>query len=208
MYQALAAIVFIALRVRWVRAEAGSRPGGRGTFLCFAKETYPKERRPCSLRPFASLRATCGARSWGAPWNSLRAGALRSDNYGESVDISMRAPTRMLTPQPPRRRRSQKGWAAKQPISQTAKQPHGPLLRSAHTARAQAPRAAQTGPSEAMARRDVRSRVPFRMRRGAQRPADQGSRLSERNAVERVRARPRWTRAPQVARSEAQGRSV
>ena len=51
-------------------------------------------------------------------------------------------------------------------------------------------------------------RVPFTMRRGAQRPADQGSRLSERNAVERVRARPRWTRAPQVARSEAQGRSV
>ena len=51
-------------------------------------------------------------------------------------------------------------------------------------------------------------RVPFTMRRGAQRPADQGSRLSERNAVERVRARPRWTRAPQVARSEAQGRSL
>ena len=25
--------------------EAGSRPGGRGTFLCFAKEKYPKERR-------------------------------------------------------------------------------------------------------------------------------------------------------------------
>ncbi|HMP10293.1 MAG TPA: hypothetical protein PKE60_08035, partial [Hydrogenophaga sp.] len=24
---------------------AGSRPGGRGTFLCFAKEKYPKERR-------------------------------------------------------------------------------------------------------------------------------------------------------------------
>jgi len=25
--------------------EAGSRPGGRGTFLCFAKAKYPKERR-------------------------------------------------------------------------------------------------------------------------------------------------------------------
>jgi len=25
--------------------QAGSRPGGRGTFLCFAKEKYPKERR-------------------------------------------------------------------------------------------------------------------------------------------------------------------
>ena len=47
---------------------------------------------------------------------------------------------------------------------------------------------------------------PLCMRRGAQRPADQGSRLSERSAAQRVRARPRWTRAPQVARSEAQGR--
>jgi len=28
-----------------LRALAGSRPGGRGTFLCFAKEKYPKERR-------------------------------------------------------------------------------------------------------------------------------------------------------------------
>ena len=41
---------------------AGSRPGGRGTFLCVAKEKYPKERRPDGLGPFASLRATCGAR--------------------------------------------------------------------------------------------------------------------------------------------------
>ena len=40
----------------------------RVTFLCFAKEKSPKEkspkeRRPCCLRPFAALRATCGARS-------------------------------------------------------------------------------------------------------------------------------------------------
>ena len=43
--------LFEALCWSWcaplLRAEAGSRPGGRGTFLCFAKETYPKERRPC-----------------------------------------------------------------------------------------------------------------------------------------------------------------
>ncbi len=42
--------------------QAGSRPGGRGTFLCLVKEKYPKERRPDGLGPFASLRATCGAR--------------------------------------------------------------------------------------------------------------------------------------------------
>ncbi len=45
---------------------AGSRPGGRGTFLCFAKEKYPKERRPCCACPSAALRATCDARLAGA----------------------------------------------------------------------------------------------------------------------------------------------
>ena len=55
-----------------LRAEAGSRPGGRGTFLCFAKEKYPKERRPPVCDPFAERRgkpAACRLR--GAPWNSL-----------------------------------------------------------------------------------------------------------------------------------------
>ena len=36
-----------------VEAGAGSRPGGRGTFLCFAKEKYPKERRPAVCVPHA-----------------------------------------------------------------------------------------------------------------------------------------------------------
>jgi len=55
-----------------VMAEAGNRPGGRGTFLCFAKEKYPKERRPPVCDPFAVRRgkpAACRLR--GAPWNSL-----------------------------------------------------------------------------------------------------------------------------------------
>ena len=38
---------------------AGSRPGGRLTFLCFAKEKEAKEKRPRGLRPAAKLRATC-----------------------------------------------------------------------------------------------------------------------------------------------------
>ena len=33
------------------RPEAGTRPRGRGTFLCLAKEKCPKERRPDWLRP-------------------------------------------------------------------------------------------------------------------------------------------------------------
>jgi hypothetical protein len=48
----------------FLRAEAGSHPGGRGTFLCFAKEKYPKERRPNCLRPLRGKlrRCVCGLR--------------------------------------------------------------------------------------------------------------------------------------------------
>ena len=126
--------------------------------------------------------------------------ALRSNNHGESVDEAGVSCGTPATPRPARPRRIQKGLSTK--TASRAIAALGPISR------AQAPRAAQPRPSAAMAREDVRLWVPFTMRRGAQRPADQGSRLSERNAVERVRARPRWTRAPQVARSEAKGRSV
>ena len=78
------------------------------------------------------------------------------------------------TPQTLRRRRSQKGVG-----SRTARQPHGPLLRSAQSAHRAGLAPGRCGPSEATARMDVRLRVPFRMRRGAQVLADEGSRLFE-----------------------------
>ena len=112
-----------------LRAEAGSRPGGRGTFLCFAKEKYPKERRPPVCDPFAERRgkpASCRLR--GAPQNSLRACALRSNNCGESVHEA-RALRRACHPATaPPQAQPEGGWTAEQP---TAEQPHGPLLRSA-----------------------------------------------------------------------------
>jgi len=37
------------------------------TFFCFAKRKSPKKRRPCCLRPCASLRAPCGAQSSRGP---------------------------------------------------------------------------------------------------------------------------------------------
>ena len=112
-----------------LRAEAGSRPGGRGTFLCFAKEKYPKERRPPVCDPFAVRRgkpAECRLR--GAPQNSLRAGALRSDNCGESVHEAwaLRRPCHPATA-PPQAQPAGVG----QPNSQ---HPFGPLLRSAQFA--------------------------------------------------------------------------
>ena len=55
-----------------LRAEAGSRPGGRGTFLCVAKETYPKERRP---------RCPCPPRRW-------RGGSLRCSVLGCAAELA------------------------------------------------------------------------------------------------------------------------
>ncbi len=56
----------------WQRAGAGSRPGGRGTFLCVAKETYPKERRP---------RCPCPPRRW-------RGGSLRCSVLGCTAELA------------------------------------------------------------------------------------------------------------------------
>ena len=107
-----------------LRAEAGSRPGGRGTFLCFAKEKYPKERRPPVCDPFAVRRGKPAAcRSRGAPQNSLRAGALRSNNCGESVHKAW-ALRRPCSP----RNRPAAGAASR---GGTAEHPFGPSLRSA-----------------------------------------------------------------------------
>ena len=106
------------------------------------------------------------------------------------------------TPQTPRRRRSQKGVG-----SPTAQQPNSPTATRAVAAlgpdgrRRFAPRSAR--PSAAMARVAVRFRVPFRMRRGAQRPADQGSRLSERSEFERDPAGREHRRLPEAKRRDA-----
>jgi hypothetical protein len=117
-----------------------SRPGGRGPFLCFAKEKYPKERRPPVCDPFAVRRgkpASCRLR--GAPQNSLRAGALRSNNCGESVHEA-RALRRACHPAtaPPQAQPAGVG----QPNSQ---HPFGPLLRSAWPAQRAAPAPARCG---------------------------------------------------------------
>ena len=45
----------------------------RVTFFRLAERKLPKKGRPYCARPFAALRATCDARTEGAPQNSLRA---------------------------------------------------------------------------------------------------------------------------------------
>ena len=136
-----------------VMAEAGNRPGGRGTFLCFAKEKYPKERRPPVCDPFAERRGKPAAcRLQGAPQNSLRAGALRSDNCGESVHEAWA----LRRPCSPRNRpaagAASRGGAAEHPNSRTAIRAIaalGPVCAACGAC------AREVGPSAAMARVDV-----------------------------------------------------
>ena len=104
----------------------------RVTFFCFAKRKSPKKRRPPVCDPFAVRRGKPAAcRLWGAPWNSLRCVAASFRHPRRVSSRGMGASTPMLTPQPPRRRRSQQGW--EQNI-QTAGHPFGPSLRSAQVA--------------------------------------------------------------------------
>ncbi len=186
-----------------LRAEAGSRPGGRGTFLCFAKEKYPKERRPPVCNPFTERRGKpASSRLRGAPWNSLRCVAASFRHPRRVSSRSMGASTPTLTPQPPRRRRSQQGVD-----SRTTEQPEIPraiaLLGLACAALGACAR--DPGPSAAMARVDVLHPVPLWMRRGAQGLADQGSRVSERRAAARVERDPAKLEHRRLPRSEAQG---
>ena len=105
----------------------------------------------------------------------------------------------MLTPQPPRRRRSQQGWGAKHPNSRTSIRAIA-ALGLACAARGACAR--ELGPSAAQRSKGpcgCSAPVPLWMRRGAQGLADQGSRVSERRAaarVERDPAKPEHRRLP------------
>ena len=93
----------------------------RVTFFCFAKRKSPKKRRPPVCDPFAVRRGKpASGRLRGAPWNSLRCGAASFRQPRRVSSRGMGAATPMLTPQPPRRRRSQQGWGAEHPSSRTS----------------------------------------------------------------------------------------
>ena len=112
-----------------LRAEAGSRPGGRGTFLCFAKEKYPKERRPPVCDPFAVRRGKpASGRLRGAPWNSLCAARAAQTSTASQFTKHGRFDAHAHpTTAPPQAQPAGVG----QPNIQTAEQPFGPSLRLA-----------------------------------------------------------------------------
>ena len=113
-----------------LRAEAGTRPGGRGTCSLPRQRKVPKRKATPSLRP---LRCATGQTCVGAVAGCAVELALRwRAPLGQPRRVSsrsMRAPTRMLTPQPPRRRRSQQGGG--QPNIHTGHCCARPRLRSA-----------------------------------------------------------------------------
>ncbi len=57
----------------------------RATHFSLLRQRKVSKRKATLLSVTPALRsgATCDARAGGAPWNSLRAGALRSDNHGK-----------------------------------------------------------------------------------------------------------------------------
>ena len=136
--QVLAAFVFAGLLGAHRAAclclgrEPGCRPGGRGTFLCFAKEKYPKERRPPVCDPFAVRRgkpASCRLR--GAPWNSLRCVAASFRHPRRVRARSMGAATPMPPPNRPAAGAASRGGTSEQPNSHSGHRCAWPGLRSA-----------------------------------------------------------------------------
>jgi hypothetical protein len=138
--------------VRWgglwwllhARVEGGGResPGVRVTFFCVAKRKSPKKRRPPVCDPFASLRGDlrrgdCGVRrrTHFALARSVQTTAASQITRHARSDAHAHPATAPTQAQPA-------GVG-----SQTAKQPHGPLLRSASRSRREAP--ARSGPNAA-----------------------------------------------------------
>jgi len=84
-------------------------PGGAPTFF-LRKKKVGKEIAPRCLRPSASLRATCDARSWGGVAELAAFFELRS-NIRDEPDHEVRVSCGTRThPRPCASRRSQKGW--------------------------------------------------------------------------------------------------
>ena len=176
----------------------------RSNFLLLRQKKVTKEKAPPSLRPlrFATGQTCVGAVAGCAVELALLLRSAARTATASQITKHARSDAR-ATPQPPRRRRSQQGVNTQTAIRVFAALDPACAAPCSRRLHPQQRAERSNGPRGGLA---VWLPHPLCMRRGAQRPADQGSRLSERSAAQRVRARPRWTRAPQVARSEAQGR--
>ena len=186
------------------RAGAGISPRRARHFSLLRQRKVPKRKATPSLRPLRGAKGqTCvGVVAGCAVELALLLRSAARTATASQITKHARSDAR-ATPQPPRRRRSQQGVNTQTAIRVFAALDPACAAPCSRRLHPQQRAERSNGPRGCLA---VWLPHPLCMRRGAQRPADQGSRLSERSAAQRVRARPRWTRAPQVARSEAQGR--
>ena len=172
----------------------------RVTFFCFAKRKSPKKRRPPVCDPCAALRGKPAAvRLRGAPWNSLCCCAAPLGQPRRVRSRSTRAPTRVPPHNRPAAGAASRGWTAEHPNIRSGRRCARPGNNCAQR-EALAPAKwgrAQRRPEWMFAPH------PLCMRRGAQRPADQGSRLSERSEFERDPAGREHRRLPEAKRRDA-----
>ena len=149
------------------------------TFLLLRqKQSKQKKRRPCCLRPYASLRATCGARS--------------SRGLAKLATLRFAQTTRSLI------RLDLRSSAHPQGVGAGRRNPNTEYLKKQGLALA-SPCLYLSSCVFVFCLLSPLPIAPSWLGRGAQRQADQGRRcLSEASL-----AGPRLARAPQVARSEA-----
>ena len=193
-----------------LRAEAGLSPRRATHFSLLRQRKVSKRKATPSLRPLRVAKGqTCGGAAAGCAveLTALRCSFVQTSTASQCTRHG-RSDAHAHPATAPPQAQPAGGWAPEYP---TAEQPHGPLFRSASPRGRKRHALRKLGRAKQWPERMSAPRVPFRMRRGAQRPADQGSRLFERSETKRVRARPRWARVPQVsphARKGVWGRSV
>ncbi len=179
------------------RAGAGCSPRRARHFSLLRQRKVPKRKATPSLRPLrCATGQTCGGALAGCAVELalLLRSAARTATASQITKHGRTGAH--ATPQPPRRRRSQQGVNSQTAIRVVAALDPKKAAPCARRLRPQHRAERSNGPSGCWAP------TPLCMRRGAQRPADQGSRLSERSEFERDPAGREHRRLP---RSEAQG---
>jgi len=112
------------------RPGAGSRPGGRGTCSLLRQRKVPKRKAtPLPVSPALRSGATCDARAWGVPQNSLR--SANSAQTAAASQTTMRVSFGTRSPQALRFSARSEGGGSGLHTGHCFARPGGPSLRSA-----------------------------------------------------------------------------
>ena len=175
----------------------GVAPAGEVLFFASPKKSTQKKGDPQSATP---------SRCEGANLRRGGCGVRRRTHFALARSVQTTAASQFTkhgrfdahaTPQPPRRRRSQQGVNTQTAIRVFAALDPACAVPCARRLRPQQRAERSNGPNGCLAA------PPLCMRRGAQRPADKGSRLSERSEFERDPAGREHRRLPEAKRRDA-----